>query len=135
MDASHEYLNLPNSPLTILVPDNIAPKIETDPMNIRSNEMAVKIFIENSPREVTKIADASDLYPTPQDPPDSVQKPNTDNKRFGNHDITKIVFATFLLLILLDMATNCAISYGNYGGMEDILVFKILWDFGIALAL
>jgi hypothetical protein len=134
-DPYHEYSNVPNSPLATLDPDNIAPEIETDPINIRYDEIPDKIFIENPPRRETDIADASDPRPTPQDPPDSVQKPNADNKRLGNHESKLIVFATFLLLILLDMATNCAISYGNYGGMYDILVFRILWCVGIALAL
>jgi hypothetical protein len=134
-DPTHEYSNVPNSALATLAPDNIAPKIETDPINIRFEKMPVKIFIENPPREETDITDAPDPCPTPRDPPDSVQKPNAGNKRLGNHELTFIVFATFSLLILLDMATNCAISYGNYGRMEDILVFKMLWYIGIALAI
>jgi hypothetical protein len=134
-DPYHEYSNVPNSPLASLAPDNIAPEIEIDPINVRFDEMAVKIFIENPPREETDIADAPDPSPTLRDPPDSVQKPNADNKRLGNHESTLIIFATFSLLILLDMTTNCAVSYGNYGGTEDILVFKILWDVGITLAI
>jgi hypothetical protein len=134
-DPTHEYSNVPNSGLGSLAPDKIAPKIETDPINIRFDKMPVKIFIENPPRKETDIADAPDPSPTPQDPPDSVQKLNAGNKRLGNHELTLIVFGTFSLLILLDMATNCAISYGNYGRMEDILVFKMLWYFGIAIAI
>jgi hypothetical protein len=131
----HEYSNVPKSPIEPLAPDNIAPKIEIGPINIRFDEMAVKIFMENPPKEETNIADAPDPSPTPRDPPDSVQKPNAGNQRLGNHESTMIVFATFSLLILLDLATNCAISYGNYGGMEEILVFKMLWCGGIALAI
>jgi hypothetical protein len=134
-NPTDEYSKVPNSPLARLAPINIAPKIETDPTNIRFDEISVKIFIENPAKEETDIADAPDPNPTPRDPPDSVQKPNADNNRIGNHGSTLIVFATFSLLILLDMATNCAISYGNYGGMEDILVFKMLWYVGIALAI
>ena len=93
--------------------------------------MAVKIFIDNPPKEETSTADAPDQ--DPKDPPDSVEKPKADNNRLGNHESTLIVFATFNLLILLDMATNSAISYG-YGGIEDILVFQILWGIGIAPA-
>ncbi len=135
MDDRHEYSNVPNSLLATLTPTKIPQKIETDPINIRFDEIAVKIFIENPSREETDIADAPDPSLTLRDPPDSVQKPNPKNKRLGNHESTLIVFATFRLLILLDMATNCAISYGNYGGMEEILVFKILWDVGVALAI
>jgi hypothetical protein len=134
-NPTHQYSNVPNSPLATFNPDNIAPEIETDPIDIRCDEIPVKIFIENPPRRETDIADAPDPRPTPRDHPDSVQKPIADNERLGNHESKLIVFATFLLLILLDMATNCAISYGNYGGMYDILVFRILWGVGIALAL
>jgi hypothetical protein len=97
--------------------------------------MAVKIFIKSPPREETHTADALSPNPTPRDPPDSVQKLNADNKRLGTHESTLIVFATFSLLILADMAINSFISFGGTDDHGDHLVFPVLYTLGVLLAL
>jgi hypothetical protein len=104
-------------------------------VNITFGEMAVKIFIESPPREETRTADALSPNPAPQDPPDSVQKPNPDKKRLGTHESALIVFANFSLLILADMAINSLICLGGTDDHGDHPVFPVLYTLGVFLAL
>jgi hypothetical protein len=134
-DPTHRYSNVSNSLHESLSLDKIPQRIESPPVNITFGEMAVKIFIESPPREETNTADALSPNPTPRDPLDSVQKPNADNKRLGSHESALIVFATFSLLILADMAINSFICLGGSNDHGDHPVFPVLYTLGVLLAL
>jgi hypothetical protein len=128
-DPTQNYSNVPNTFHEGPTLDNTAPKIDTDAITIHFGQKAVKICIENPPSRQSKIALTFDPIPDPKDPPDSIKKPNRDNKILGNYESTLIVFATFSSLLILDMANNAKICHGDYGGIEvkDTVVFKTLW--------
>lgn len=111
-DSKQAYSNVPNSLHEKVTPHNITPKVETEAVFIRFDQEAVNIWDDShilgdpSPKQRKNTADTTDPKPTSRY---SVQKPNADVKRLGNHESSLIVFATFSLLILLDMAINCEI--------------------------
>jgi hypothetical protein len=104
-------------------------------VNITFVEMAVKIFIESPTTEETNTADSLSPNSALQDPTDSVKKPNPDNKILGSHESALIVFATFSLLILIDMAISSLICLGGTDDHVDHPIFPMLYTLGVRLAL
>jgi hypothetical protein len=111
-DSTQGYSNVPNSLDAKVIPHKIAPKVETEAVFIRFDQEAVNIWDnshiwgDTSPKQEKNTSDTPVPNPTARY---SVQKPNADDKRLGNYESTLIVFATFSLLISLDMAINCEI--------------------------
>jgi hypothetical protein len=113
-------------------PTEIARQIQPDSITIRFDEPKLKTSTASPPIQERITADIAHHYPAPENPSDSVPKPNPDNQllgQFGTHELNILVFAAFTFMIGFDMGAGKVISSGTYSFDKNI-GFTILYAIG-----
>jgi hypothetical protein len=110
----------------------IARQIQPDSITIRFDEPKLKSSTASPPVQERNTADIAQHSPAPENPPDSVPKPNPDNQvlgQFGTQELNILVFAAFTFMMGLDMGAGKVISSGTYIFDKNI-GFSILYAIG-----